>query len=384
MGKIADMCLDFDRVRIWLAGLVAEKKVSGVAAAVSVKGERVFTACEGFTDPCKNIRVSPHTVFRLASMTKPVTAAAVLLCNERGLLSLDDPVSRFFPSYRDMYVAERNGEGEYLRGQHASEITLRQLLTHSSGLGSGACGDAFYTSVKPHAGDTLCSAVERYAGCLLDFMPGTAQYYSAVLGFDVLAAVVERATGTGYGDFLKREIFDPLGMNRTSYLLSDFTPEELAVTCAYEGGELRAEPLLSAFEDFPPGYTGGGAGLLSTLDDYLLFAEELLRAKEGKGRVLSRASADEMSRPQLSKEIAGITDFFNWGLGVRALPASCEGQPLPAGSFGWSGAYGTHFWVDPRNGTAAVYMHNSRTFGGAGAPHTLAFERLVTEALGIN
>ena len=88
-----------------------------------------------------------------------------------------------------------------------------------------------------------------------------------------------------------------------------------------------------------------------------------------------------MSRPQLSKEIEGISDFYNWGLGVRALAAQCEWQPLPAGSFGWSGAYGTHFWVDPAGGAVAVYMHNSRTFGGAGAPHTLEFERLVCEAL---
>ena len=369
----------FDAVRAWLDGQ-AKSKVYGAAAAVSVNGERVFTGYAGFSDADGRYPVGEHTAFRLASMTKPVTAAAILLCLQRGLLRLDDKVSDYIPAFGEMYVAEKAQNG-WVRGRRAEPITLRRLLTHTSGLGSGAYVDSVYGSVKPRSGDTLQSAAGRYAGCFLDFMPGTAQYYSAVLAFDVLAAVVERATGADYGSFVKKEIFLPLGMERTSYRLSDFSPCDLARTCACKDGVLTPEPLHSAFEDFPAGYTGGGAGLVSTLNDYMLFAEELLRALSGKGRILSRESAAEMSRPQLSKEIEGISDFYNWGLGVRALAAQCEWQPLPAGSFGWSGAYGTHFWVDPAGGAVAVYMHNSRTFGGAGAPHTLEFERLVCEAL---
>ncbi len=370
----------FDALRAWL-NEQATNKVYGASAAVSVRGERIFTGFAGFSDADGRCHVGADTVFRLASMTKPITAAAIMLCLQRGLLRLDDDVSDYIPAFREMYVAEKTQNG-WARGRRAGPLTLRRLLTHTSGLGSGAYGDSVYGSIKPHPGDTLQTAVGRYAGCLLDFMPGMAQHYSAVLAFDVLAAVVERVTGTKYGTFVKEEIFLPLGMEHTGYRLSEFPPSELAVTCACKDGVLTPEPLNSAFEDFPDGYTGGGAGLLSSLGDYMLFAEELLRALAGKGRILSRESVAEMSRPQLGKNIEGISDYYNWGFGVRALAAQCEWQPLPAGSFGWSGAYGTHFWVDPAGGTVAVYMHNSRTFGGAGAPHTLEFERLVTDSLG--
>lgn len=371
----------FEKLRAWLSGQ-AEQKVYGAAAAVSVHGERVFTGYSGYADAERRFPVGGRTAFRLASMTKPVTAAAILICRQRGLLRLDDAVSEYIPAFRAMYVAQREPGGGWVRGPRAGAITLRRLLTHSSGLGSGAYGDSVYAGVKPREGDTLQSAAERYAGCLLDFLPGTSQYYSAVLGFDVLAAVVERVTGRAFGAFVKKEIFAPLGMEHTSFSLSDFAAENLAAASRWKDGALVPDPLPSSFEDFPAGYTGGCAGLVSVLDDYMLFAEELLRAFTGRGRVLSRGSISEMSRPQLPAGIEGISDLFNWGLGVRVLPARGEGQPLPGGSFGWSGAYGTHFWVDPAGGVAAVYLHNSRSFGGAGAPHTLEFERLVTNALG--
>ncbi len=352
------------------------RKAGGCAAAVYRGGRPLFVGCEGMASG--GIPADEHTAFRLASMTKPLTAAAALLCAEEGLLSLDDPVSRYLPAFRAPRLAVKTAEG-YTAGAQTECFTVRALLTHSAGVGAGGSGDVQLEAVKPREGDTLASAVERYAEVLLEFAPGTAQMYSPVIGFDIVARIVEIVSGMPYGEFLGKRITGPLGMDRTSYLLTDYPEGGLASTYTDEGGVLREERPESNFGDFPAGYTGGGAGLISTLEDYVRFAETLRLSRKGEG-LLSRESALELSRPQLAKEVVGIEDgSFNWGLGVRVLPKTTEYQPLPAGSFGWSGAYGTHFWVDPANDLVAVYMHNSHTYGGAGAPHTVAFERAVTE-----
>lgn len=170
-------------------------------------------------------------------------------------------------------------------------------------------------------------------------------------------------------------------MDHTSYRLEDFEKKNIVLSCACHDGVLEDFETLHNFDDFPAGYTGGGAGLLSTLDDYSKFAEMLRRGSAGGGEILTKESVGLMKKPWLDDTIEGMCDIFNWGLGVRALRAQSEAQPLSKGSFGWSGAYGPHFWVDPEKQVSAVYMHNSLTYGGAGAPHTLRFEKEVMKAL---
>lgn len=375
--------MDFSQTKKMLADEIASGRIAGACALVCKDGEPVFCDYEGYTGADGKIRISENSAFRLASMTKPITATAVLLCARKGLLGLSDKVRDFIPGAGDLYVAEKKG-GEWVKGEKADDITLFQLLTHSSGVGCGEIESDEFAKVKPGKGDTLATATARYGKALLAFRPGTAQAYSPVMGFDLLARVVEVVSGTPYGEFLKREIFSPLRMDSSSYLLSDFRREDLVSSCSYENGVLSGSLPETNFGDFPVGYTGGGAGLVSTLGDYGRFANELLRCYRGGEGILSRENAVMMGTPQLDeKTIPGVYDFFNWGLGVRAMRVRREWQPLPAGSYGWSGAYGTHFWVDPVNGVTAVYMHNSETFGGAGAPHTLAFERAVTEDLSL-
>lgn len=363
-------------VREFLDRMVAEGKVAGCAAAILRNGEVVFQEFVG--EGRSGEPMDGHTVFRLASMTKAVTAVAVLLCVQGGTLSLDLPVTELLPAFGDLRLAIGSERG-FRAGERTGVFTLRNLLTHSAGIGAGAAGDAQFAEFGPQEGDTLASAVERYAGMLADFRPGTAQAYSPVVGFDIAARMVEVASGIPYGQFVKKRIFDPLGMRETSYFFEDFEERKISSTYRSEGGKLFERRPERNFDGFPLHYTGGGAGLLSTLGDYVRFAEMLRRAREGEGEILSKESAEELSRPQLDTGYAGISPEFNWGLGVRSLMAQTFSQPLPAGSFGWSGAYGTHFWVDPRHRLTAVYMHNSDTYGGAGAPHTLAFERTVMQ-----
>ncbi len=376
--------MEFSRTKKMLAGEIASGRIAGACALVCKDGDPVFCDYEGYTGADGKIKISENSAFRLASMTKPITATAVLLCAEKGLLGLSRKVRDFIPGTGDLYVAEKRN-GEWVKGEKADDVTLFQLLTHSSGVGCGEIESTEFAKVKPGEGDTLATTTARYGKALLAFRPGTAQAYSPVMGFDLLARVVEVVSGISYGEFLKREIFAPLRMNFSSYLLSDFRREDLVSSCSYENGVLNGSLPETNFGDFPVGYTGGSAGLVSTLGDYGRFANELLRCYRGGEGILSRESAVMMGTPQLDeKKIPGVYDFFNWGLGVRAMRVCRDWQPLPAGSYGWSGAYGTHFWVDPENGVTAVYMHNSATFGGAGAPHTLAFERAVTEDLSIS
>lgn len=375
--------MDFTEVIGNLSRMIEEKKIAGACAAVYHRGERVLETYQGFADLENGYPITPDSAFRLASMTKPVTAVAALLCREKGLLSLNDPVGRYLPGFRESFLARKTESG-YERGdRNETPITVLQLLTHSSGLGSGAAGDFFYASVKPKAGDTLASAVERYSAVPLDFVPGTAQCYSPVMALDVVARIVEIVTKTPYSDFLSEAVFAPMKMEHTSYSLSAYRPENRVVSYRQEGDQLLREPLEHNFDDFPADYPGGGAGLLSTLGDYTRFARMLTDrgVSEGK-RILTEESVELMRRPWLPLTLDGITDWYNWGLGVRTLSRTIPGQPLPPGSFGWSGAYGTHFWADPAGETAAVYLHNSLSYGGAGALHMYEFETGVVKAIG--
>lgn len=370
--------MGFLRTEKMLIEQIESGKIAGACALVCKNGEPVFYDYEGYTGADRKTKINENSAFRLASMTKPITATAVLICIERGMLRLNDKVRDFITGFDDLYVAEKE-ENVWTKGEKANDVTVFQLLTHSSGIGSGEIESAEFEKVKPRQGDTLASATARYGQTLLAFQPGTAQAYSSVMGFDLLARIVEIVSGIPYDKFLKKEIFAPLNMNSTSYRLTDFKPENLVCSCSYDNGTLSGSVPENNFGDFPVGYTGGGAGLVSTLSDYGKFTNELLRCYRGGNGILSKKSAVMMGSPQLDeKTISGVYDFFNWGFGVRAMSVQREWQPLPAGSYGWSGAYGTHFWVDPANGITAVYMHNSSSFGGAGAPHTLSFERAVT------
>lgn len=375
---------DFKEVEENLTRMVREGKIAGASAAVYLAGSPVFEVSCGYADLEKKIALSPKSVFRLASMTKPVTAAAVLICRERGWLALEDPVSRYLPAFQDTFLAGKK-RGHYERGRkNPVPVTVLHLLTHSSGIGSGEPVADFYCEAKPREGDTLAAAVQRYADFPLEFIPGTAQSYSPVMALDVAARIVEIVSGMPYAAFLEKNIFLPLGMRNTGYSRAAFAPGSIVVSYRHEDGRLLRDPLEEHnFDDFPADYPGGGAGLMATAEDYARFASMLACMGELDGvRILRRESVGLMQKPWLPQSVAGITDWFNWGLGVRTLSKTIPGQPLAPGSFGWSGAYGTHFWAEPARRLAAVYMHNSLTYGGAGAPHMNLFEEGVMRALG--
>lgn len=349
-------------------------RVGGVALAVSQYGKICYENYLGNTSI--GIPVAEDTMFRLASMTKPVTAVAVLLLKDRGLINLDQLVEEFLPEYNEMQVGRvQDGKMEIL-GKAESPITIRQLLTHSSGLGSGPVGDEVGAHFPVRERVSLEKVVGHYAKHPLDFQPGTAQAYSALYAFDVLARIVEITTGEAYASFLEREILKPLGMMNTTFAPSKEQWERMIPMHNYEGGAGKAVdfPEGSLFEGIPTCCCCAGAGLASTLQDYMRFAEMLLH---GGRPLLQEHTVREMATPQLPDAIMHGQEV--WGLGVRVIVSEAY-RDLPCGAFGWSGAYGTHFWVDPVNQITAVYMKNSRYDGGAGAYTSRRFEQAVAES----
>lgn len=391
--------------------------LEGVCAGVWIGGEQVVDVCLGQRDPAANIPMTKDSLFRLASMTKPVAGCAAMQMVEAGKLELDAPISRWLPAYENMEVAIATPEGEILTTRPAAQpITLRMLLTHSSGLGSGPAGDRQFAALTREQRKDLASAVEAYAGFALDFQPGTTQMYSGMCGLDVACRLVEIVSGMPYDEYLKKNVFGPLEMPDTTFAP---TPEQIARLVAFvdaREGVLHPMELSprAGFGGFVNGYTGGGAGLFSTLEDYSHLALMYLNGGEYKGRrILKAETVAAMATPQLPEHFTGMWRRQNWGLSMRTLgetaptvwagdPAAkgqtvgiygdCfykpdaalidPGQPLTPGSFGWSGAYGTHFWMDPAKDLCAVYMSNLRDGGGAGAPTAFEFERDVMAGFG--
>ena len=367
-----------------MAGDQESGKVGGSGIAVMQNGKEIYKKYFGkFSysgESCSE--VGDTTLFRLASMTKPVTAAAVLIQAERGRLFLDRPISDWLPEFKDMDIGAFDGERHIIRVRKSPvQLTLRHLLSHTNGLCSGDLGYTEYNQIPPEQHKTLKSVVEYLSGVALDFEPMTAQGYSATAAFDVAARLVELTSDMSYDMFLKKNIFEPCEMGDTTFFPTEDQWQRTVIMHRRtdDGRSADSQTIPGCvFENMPATCFSAGAGLLSSLPDYVKFAEMLCRGgRTADGRqLLSPRLINEMGSPWVSDSI--MPGPQKWGLGVRVI---CAPYHMPEHSFGWSGAYGSHFWVDPVNQITAVYMKNSRYDGGAGCVTSVNFERDVYNAL---
>lgn len=353
-------------------------KVFGSAYYVFQRNQVVYQKCFGHTSADGSEPVTENTLFRLASMTKPITAFALLLLVDKSFVSLDDPIYKYLPEFAEWhFVPTINGE---LIDKGITNIhpTIKNLLTHTSGLGSsplkGGC-------ITPADKKTIDSYVAFYLKMGLEYEPGTRQEYSGMAAYDILAKIVEEVSGVDYWHFLKREIFEPCDMQDTVFVPSEEQWKRLVSMHTNIGGENVVDTTYNnrVFEDFPCTHYLGGAGLVSTLNDYVKFAKMLLNnGRVGTKQLLSQELVELMRKPHVSSEIMPGPE--RWGLGVRVVVDESY-KDLPVGAYGWSGAYGTHFWVDPENEIIAVYMKNSRIDGGSGNESGKNFEKAVRNSL---
>lgn len=350
-------------------------RVGGAGVLVMQDGKVLYRGDLGYSDCDTKTPLAPNSIFRLASMTKPITAAAVLIQIGRGVVDLFDPIDKFLPEYSELYVGRVDENGNVVRTSKAqNKVRILHLLTHSSGIGTLEVGDRQWAEMGVERMASIQSVVDYFSGAVLAFEPYTAQTYSPVLGFDVLARIVEVTSGMPYAEFVKAEILDPLGMKDTT-----FTPTEEQWGRFVNMHNLVDGKGVSAnvgerfiFENFPLTYHCGGAGLASTVDDYAKFASMLLNGgRHGDRQIIPAALVRSMAIPHLPETIMPCHEI--WGLGVRVIVKE-EYPSLFVGSYGWSGAYGTHFWIDPENKVIGIYLKNSRYDGGAGALTACNFE----------
>ncbi|MBQ7624867.1 MAG: serine hydrolase [Clostridia bacterium] len=353
-------------------------KIACCAVRVLQHGEIVADLRFGVKDVRTGEPLPPHTLFRLASMTKPVTGVAALLALEKGWFDLYDKVSKHIPGFEKIPVGRMENGVPVPDHKPHTEALMWHLLTHTSGFSSEEPIGTYQRVHRPKSAYENNRAMLSHALAhdLLSFDPGEFVSYSGYLAFDAVACIIQEKSGMPYADFIKKNIFEPLGIEDITYHPTD--GQWARVVTMHDKTTFPTQVAVdmgkTTFENFPLSYTCAGAGLVGSVEDYSVFAELLRRRGEYNGvRIFADKMTDVMTKPYVPEGTPGLSPIKSWGLGVRVTR---HDPVLPDGCFGWSGAYGTHFWVDPENDVTAIYMKNNRWFDSHGAGNTgLQFEK---------
>jgi CubicO group peptidase (beta-lactamase class C family) len=351
---------------------------SGAVTLVARNGRIGHHEAQGLMDLDAKKPMAKDGIFRIMSMTKPIVGVAILMMMEEGKVRLQDPVSKFIPEWKNMVVGVPLPAAPGARGGGAApaaapgraggpppeprfytvpierEIQVRDLLTHTSGVVSGTISNFANRAVAAGPKETLADYIPRLGKIPVEFQPGARWAYSAAAGFDVLSRIVEVASGMPIDRFLKQRLFDPLEMKDTSYIVPTGNPRLVTL---YTRGPDGLRP--GQNPGFMNGiYFSGGGGLVSTATDYAQFALMLVNGGELNGvRILSPRLVELMGSVFTPDTLPGRPRGESYGLSVRVVnDPVARNSFLSEGSFGWSGAYGTHFWVDRKEKLIAVAM----------------------------
>jgi len=381
-----------DQLSAALQEFVDSGKVSGIYAVIARNGHIAYERTFGTRDLATRDPLERDDIFRIYSMTKPVIAAGVLRLVEEGLLTLDDPVAKYIPSFASVKVFDGGTADAPVLRAPASPVTIRQLLNHTSGLAYGLTAspvDTIYLRAQLYdAQRPLDEFTDSLAAIPLHFDPGTRWSYSA--GLDVAGRVIEVASGKKLDVFLDEEIFAPLGMRDTGFHIRPGTRGRLATV--YEPtSDGRVEPLagdrlLAMFEP-DARFLWGSGGLLATPDDFLRFAQMLLNGGTFGGvRILQPESVALMTHNTLPAALTPVSyptlrdPSYGFGLGVAVKVDATDAAPnVPAGVYRWSGYLGTYFWVDPANDLVAMVW--TQLSPGGRYPLQAVFQEHVYSAL---
>jgi len=358
---------------------IAKQEIAGAVTMVVTKNKVRHLEANGFADLAGQKPMRADTVFWIASMTKPVTATAVLMLQDEGKLNVHDPVAKYLPEFANLKTPS---------GQPA-KLTIVQILTHTSGLGE-ASGSAAQQA------KTLADLVPLWLAAPMQFEPGTKWSYCQS-GINAAGRIVEVVSGMSFDAFLQQRLFGPLGMKSTTFYLGEAERARLVTAYARnkDSGQLEAVPPRPEFgpRDRPP---QGNGGLYSTAEDYARFCQMLLGGGKFKGRRYLSADAlkllstpqtpDTMSVGFFQNETYGQRGLnYGWGLGTCVLKTSHDGVPamLSPGTYGHGGAWGTQAWIDPVKGVAYVLMVQRSNFPNSDASDVRrAFQQAAVEALG--
>ena len=344
---------------------------AGCGCAVAQYGEKLYEGYFGYADLEKKIPITADTIYRQFSSTKVVICTAAMMLYERGKFLLNDPIYEYFPEWRDTQVAVEQPDGTYIIRPVARPIQVRDCFTMSMGIGYG--GEDYTHRMMQKVRDELATTIGDYtlrddiramAQVPVRFDPASHCLYG--FGHELVAGMIEVASGMTVGEFLQKEIFDPLGMTSTGYRYFGDTRERMVTPyIRHEDGTM--EPTTGFFDmRHEPGakYEAGGAGLFSTVNDYLTFTQMLACGGEYKGeRIIGRKTIDLMrqnhlTEAQLKEFRNSYLDGYGYGLGVRTLMEPGRMSNSSVGEFGWTGYMGTYVAIDPSEKASVVYMHN--------------------------
>jgi CubicO group peptidase (beta-lactamase class C family) len=378
------------RINQFIERTMQTGEITGGVSLVARNGKVVYLQAQGVMDTTSGKPMQKDTIFRIASMSKPVAATAILMLVEEGKVHLDDPVSKYLPSYRDMKVAVprpvRPGPPpapgtvapqNYYTVPADREITVLDILTHTSGLMSGPIGNAAGQTAFSRRHEIGLKWIDTLgADTPLEFQPGTRWAYSAVAGFDVAGRIVELVSGKTFNEFLQQRLFGPLNMKDTFFWPDEAQRARLVTSYVYTNGKLT--PRQDPDSMSSPVYFSGGGGLMSSAESYARFAMMLANGGSLDGvRILAPATVKLMGSLIIPDTLPGRRAGEGYGLGVRFVnDRSARRTLVSTGSFGWSGAYGTHFWVDPDKKLVAILMLQT-----PGQARTEEFETAVMQAL---
>lgn len=357
---------------------VSQGKIPGVVALVSRNGKIVYHKAFGMADNAAGRTLKRDDIFRIASQSKAITSTAVMMLWEEARFRLDDPISKFIPEFKGAQVLKTYNEadGSWTGEPAKREITIRDLLTHTSGLGYGVIdGDARFKKLYEKAGVvdlfttekvTIGESVRRLAKLPLHHHPGEKFTYSE--GLDVLGYFIEVVSGMPFDVFLQKRLFGPLGMNDSGFYLPESKAGRLVAVQKPEGGKWVRYPVTFYDPDYPikgaKSFFSGGAGLCSTAKDYATFLQMYLnRGELGGVRILSRTTVDMILREQVGKELFGGGDkHYGLAFGVVTEKGQGKGGEGSAGTFDWGGYFNTQYFADPKEGTIGILM--KQTQGG--------------------
>jgi CubicO group peptidase (beta-lactamase class C family) len=373
---------------------IDDQRIAGAVTLVVRRGKLAWFKAQGMSDRESGKPMTTDAMFRICSMTKPITSVAAMMLYEEGKFLLDDPVSKYLPEFKNPKVLVKPASGEPYTIPATKEITIRDLMRHTSGMTYHWNDDLGPTYEKANVASglleyegTIGDSVKRLAGLPLLFNPGDRFEYS--LSVDVLGRLVEVLSGKPLDEFFRERIFAPLGMNDTYFFVPDNKLGRLAAAYTYyhEKGLHRFpdSPIREGSFVYSAGYPyhgprklfSGGAGLVSTAMDYAVFCQMMLEeGKAGKVRLLSRKTVELMTHDQLGK--IGPDQGFGLGFGVEGIKSPLE-ELGSAGAYAWGGFFYTAFSIDPKEQMIVVFMAQLHPAGGLTLDrqvHELAYQAI--------
>lgn len=363
VGLSAEGLAAIDR---YVRGFIDEGVLAGAVTLAARRGKLVHLNAMGLKDIASGEPLATDTIFRIFSMTKPVTGTAMAMLHDEGLWDLDDPVAKHLPELADLKVMTGlDADGAPIVEDAGHQPTLRELMTHTAGFAYGMAAstldaDRLYQRAGVWQAADLAGMMQRLGTVPLAYQPGSRWQYS--LSMDIQGAIIERLSGQSLSDFFRTRIFEPLGMVDTAFHIPAAKRPRLATLYFGRQGEplaVMTNPLLPEY-DQPPGLASGGGGLYSTVMDYARYAQMLANGGEFGGKRLLSAAAVKLQMtnhlPDWMLEhryLVGqqhIRPGFGYGFnGVVFTDPALAGVPVGRGTYHWDGAAGTWFWVDPEN-----------------------------------